>query len=208
MIRSRLLTTLALAGAGLALSACVTIFPKTKPVQMYRFEAATPTAAAAADTAGQTMPIAVGRAPTSFERGAEGDRILTVTGDQVAYIAGGRWVSPAAVLFDAAESQAFDQSQTRLRLDRRGELNLAPVSLRLDVESFEVRYDGGAPTVVVRVEASLTRTADRKIIAVRAFESRQTPQADRIGAIVTGYDAAVSDVLSQIVTWTAAETPT
>jgi cholesterol transport system auxiliary component len=199
---------LALTGSltlSVALAGCVTLFPTTKPAQLYRFDVA---ASEAPQAAGAAAPFSVYRAPTNFNRGADGDRILTMTGDQAAYVAEARWIAPASVLFDEAESHAFDQSSGSARLGRRGELVSAPVSLRLDVEAFETRYadaPGGAPTVVIRVRANLTHIADRKALAVRMFESRKKVDDNRVSAIVPGYDAAVTDVLSQIVTWTNAE---
>jgi cholesterol transport system auxiliary component len=193
---------IALAALAASLGGCVTIFPKTIPSQLYRFQvAAAPEAAAPASGA----EVSVVRAQTSFVRGAEGDQILTSNGDQVAYIAGARWVAPAASLFDEAESQAFDQSGSRVRLARRGEFVSAPISLRLDVGAFEARYLDGptaAPTVVIKIRAIITRVADRRVLAVRDFESRKPAGENRVGPIVTGFDAALSDALGQIVGWT------
>ncbi len=187
---------------GAGLTGCVTVFPKAIPAQMYRFDVSPSETPPTPSTA---TPFSVYRAPTSFNRGADGDKILTMTGDQAAYVAAARWVSPASVLFDEAESRAFDLSGGPARLGRRGELVSAPINLRLDVEAFETRYADGpaaAPTVVVRVRANLTRVVDRKTLAVRVFESQKKVADNRVSAIVPGYDAAVSDVLGQIVAWT------
>jgi len=196
---------IAIAATSLGLAGCVTLFPKTVPAQLYRFQVAAPNTAPAPDPG---AVISISRAPTSFDRGAESDQILTATGDQVAYISGARWVAPAASLFDEAESQAFDQSASRVRLARRGELVNAPVNLRLDVGAFEARYLDGPtapPTVVVRIRAIITRTADRKVLAVRNFESLKPASDNRVGPIVAGFDAALSDALDQIVSWTDAQ---
>lgn len=185
----------------LGLGGCVTVFPKVKPSQLYRFDVTAPPAASEAGGGG----FAVYRAPTTFAHGAETDRILTLTGSEAAYIAEARWIAPASALFDEAESHAFDQSAGPAHLGRRGELLNAPVSLRLDVEAFEARYLDGAsaaPTVVVRVRAGLTRTSDRKLVASRIFESRKKADGNRIGAIVPGFNAAITEVLGQIVDWT------
>ncbi len=192
---------IALAGLGLALSGCITLFPKSIPAQLYRFEVAPP---AQPTSAPQTV-VSVLRAPTSFAHGAEGDQILTSTGDQVAYISGARWIVPAVNLFDQAESSAFDQYATRVRLAQRGEILNAPMSLRLDVETFEARYADGAsaaPTVVIRIHAILIRTADRKVIAASTFTSRKAAEANRVSAIVPAFDAALTDILGQVVAWT------
>lgn len=190
----------------LGLGGCVTVFPKSKAAQLYRFDVAAidPAAPAPAEGAG----FSVFRAPTSFAHGSDSDRILTVTGDQVAYVAEARWIASAAVLFDEAESHAFDRSGGPAHLGRRGEALNAPVALRLDVDAFEARYlDGSAapPTVVIEIRAGLTRTSDHQLIASRIFEARKKVAENRVGEIVPGFDAALSDVMGQIVAWTDAE---
>ena len=209
MIRSTLsrrLLTCAGLSAGLALGGCVTLLPKTAPVQLYRFDVAE--AGQADQAVANSAAIWVHRAPTSFARGAEGDQILTITGDQAAYIAGARWVAPAGALFDDAESHVFDRSSGPVRLGRRGEVGAAALNLRLDVETFEARYvegAGSAPTIVVQVRASLDRVADRTPVATRMFESRKKASSNNVGAIVPQFDAALSEVLGQVVDWTNAE---
>ena len=190
----------------MGLSGCVTVFPKSKAAQLYRFDvaAADPATPAPVDGAG----FSVSRGPTSFAHGSDTDRILTVTGDQVAYIAEARWISSAAALFDEAESHAFDRSGRPAHLGRRGESLNAPVALRLDVDAFEARYlDGPSapPTVVIEIRAGLTRTSDHQLMASRIFESRKKVSENRVGEIVPGFDDALSDVMGQIVTWVTAE---
>ena len=69
-------------------------------------------------------------------------------------------MSPAEILFDAAETRAFDADGGPARLIRRGEVAGAVAELRLDVERFEVSYPGNlkaAPTVEVEVHAVLVQ---------------------------------------------------
>lgn len=198
MSRSKSLSIAALIGGGVVLSGCVTVFPKTPPAQLYRFDVEAD-AAAAPTPAGQAFDVA--RMSTIFDQAAAGDRILTSTGDQAAYIAGARWVSPAAVLFDEAEAKAFDTAGGPARLLRRGG---APVSLQLDVQTFEAVYSGAsnaAPTVVVRVHGRLVHAGDRQVLGDRIFESRKPASDNRVGAIVQAFDSATSDALGQIVAW-------
>ena len=103
----RPLLRLAVVGAcALALSGCISLLPKSKPAQLYRFGAAPAAAPAATPHA-----IAVFRTNGSFQGEAADDRILTVTGGKAAYIAESRWVAPADVLFNEAVANAFDASQ-------------------------------------------------------------------------------------------------
>jgi cholesterol transport system auxiliary component len=202
-MRSRLIAAAALAAVGsLALSGCITIFPKATPVQLYRFglePAKAPPAAGA--------PFNLQRSPLQFAREAQSDAILTATGPQTAYIGGARWVGPAVVLFDQAVDRAFDAAGGPARVVPRGELGSGGVNLRLDVETFEARYPagGGAPTINVEVHALLVKAVDRSIIAERLFSVQKPAEADRVSAIVRAYDDAVRDSIGQIVTWTEAE---
>ncbi len=188
----------------LSLGGCISLFPKATPSQLYQF-GVTPDeapASAQAPVAGPTFNVM--RMTLNFARPADADRLLTVTGTEAAFIAAARWSAPAMVLFEEAEQQAFDQSNGPARLLRRGEPAAAPVSLALDVESFEARYDDpkAAPTVVVTVHALLTNSLDRKVLGDQTFVSRVPASDNRVGAIVEAFNTATTQVLNQIVGWT------
>lgn len=187
-------------GAALALSACVSVFPKQQPATMFRFGYTTPPAAAPA--AGQ--PFGVIRAVTSFDRAAAAERILTVDGGEAAYIKGSRWVSSASVLFDEAVTRAFDGAGGPARLIGRGEVVRADYVLKLDVRGFEARYDHGAkaaPTVVVVVHADLDRVNDRVAVGSRTFTAEIPASDNRVSAIAAAFDQGVSKVLGDLVQW-------
>ncbi len=156
MTRGAMLVAVASLGAG-----CISLFPKADPAQLYRFGATTP----------QLQEIPSGEPgfgvllmATGFDRAAAGDRILTVTGTQAAYIKDARWVTSSVALFDSALQRAFDADQGPARLVDRAEIARIDYVLKLDVRTFEARYDHGqaaAPTIVVEVHAALDRTQDR-----------------------------------------------
>jgi cholesterol transport system auxiliary component len=196
--RRALIATLALP---LLLGGCISVFPKAKPVQMYRFGDQT---AAPATAPPVSAPVAVLKGPIAFPPATGGDRILTTTGAENAYIGEARWVAPASSLFDEALLKAFDAPGAP-RLVARGESLAAPSALRLDVRAFEARYPG--PTVHVQVRASLIRTADRSLIGERMFDA-EVPAADnRQTAIVAAFDQAVGQVLTSLRDWTAQTAP-
>jgi cholesterol transport system auxiliary component len=195
----RLLT---LGACAVALSGCISLLPKSKPAQLYRFGPVP--AAGAPGVATRPNAVAVFRTNGTFPGEAGDDRILTVTGGKTAYIAQSRWVAPAPVLFDEAVSQAFDTSP--VRLIARGQQGRFAYALRLDVRNFEARYASGrgaAPTVVVRVHAALSRS-DQTIVGEQIFEASVPAADNRVGAIVGAYDRAVSEVLGKLVAWTEA----
>lgn len=196
------LKTVALAAAlvlPVALGGCISLFPKTKPVQMYRFGDAAPAPSASAGPG-----VLVLKGATVFPPAAAGDHILTVTGAQTAYIAGATWVSPAAVMFDAALLRAFDAPGSA-RLVERGEPLAAPSTLRLDVRAFEARYPG--PSAVVQVRATLIRNADRSLIGEKMFDVTVPAADNRQGPIVAAFDEATVKVIADIRNWTSATAP-
>ncbi|MBW8813978.1 MAG: membrane integrity-associated transporter subunit PqiC [Caulobacterales bacterium] len=189
-----------LACAALSLSGCISLLPKSKPAHLYRF--GEPVAAAAPDMPART--VGVFRSNGAFQRESAGDRLLTVDGGKVAYIAQTRWAAPATVLWDEAVLAAFDADPGPVRLISRGEPASAAYVLRLDVRNFEARYDHGpkaAPTVLVRVRAAMTRGTDKQL-AEKIFEASVPARDNRVGAIVPAYDKAVGEVLKAIVAWT------
>ena len=189
-----------LAACAAALSGCISLLPKTKPAQLYRF--GSPAAAAAPATPSPRRTVAVYLSNGSFQEESSDDRILTMTNGKAAYIGESRWVSPAQVLFDEAVSRAFDASP--VRLIAAGQPGRFAYAMRVDVRTFETRYDAGAkaaPTVVVSLHAALTR-ADQSSVGEQDFEARVPASDNRIGAIVAAYNTAVGDVVGEIVAWT------
>ncbi len=190
----------ALLAIGLSLSGCVSLFPAAKPVQLYRFGEAAPAVAGPPPAA-----VTIGKGPIVFPSDAGGDRLLTVSGDQAAFIADARWIEPASLLFDEAVTAAFDQPGSP-RLAIQGESG-ARASLRLQVRRFEADYDHGpqaAPTVQIAVNAVLIRGADQSLAGEKLFVVREPADDNRVGAIVAAYSRAVAQAAGQVRDWTAA----
>lgn len=188
--------------SALALSGCVSLLPKAKPANLYRFGQTPPAAGAPAGAV--TGNVVVFRAIGSFQRESAGDRLLTITGAKAAYVAQTRWVAPAVTLFDEALLTAFDRDNGPVRLLSRGEAGKAAYALRIDVRNFETHYDQGAdaaPLVVVRTRVTLTTNDDRTLVAEQYLESQVRAGDNRVSAIVAAYDQAVTEVMGKLTTW-------
>ncbi len=199
------LKSLAVVSVAVGLAGCVSLFPKAKPAQMYRFGVAAAPSTAVAPTGAR-----IARTPTAFTLPAAGDRMLTVNGQEIAYIAEARWVAPAALMFDDAVERAFDGRPTGPRLITRGDLQTADVALRLDVDTFEARYLGGmeaAPTVVVSMRATLVRSRDRTVLGEKVFTAQKRAVDNRVGPIAEAYDEAVQESIGGMVDWVAGTMP-
>lgn len=188
-----------LAAAASLLAGCISLFPKADPAQLYRFGATTPQPQGMASGA---PSFGVFLAATGFDHAAAGDRILTVSGTQAAYIKDARWVTSSVGLFDSALQRAFDADQGPARLVDRAEIAPIDYVLKLDVRTFEARYDQAAsPTIVVEVHAALDRTHDRIVVGDRSFKASVPASDNRVGAIAEAFDQAVARILGELVAW-------
>lgn len=198
-------TALRIGGAALlalSLSACISLFPKSKPAQLYRFDGTPPSAEQSAGRPAARHGVV--KTGGTFARAASGDRILSITGSEAAYIAESRWVSPAVTLFDEALARAFDVNAGAARLVSRGEASRADYALRVDVTRFETVYDRGpkaAPMVAVALRMTLTK-ADRTLVASDLLEAQARASDNRVSAIVEAYNKTVGEVLNGLVAWT------
>ncbi len=174
------------------------MFPKEKPDELYRFGDDVP---APQPASGPTF--AVRSAGITFDQAAAGDLILTSEGDRVAYVAGGRWASPASVLFRAAVARGFG-TNGQARLIEPGEAGRPQYTLRLDVSRFEARYEHGqtaAPTVTVSLRATLIKTDDPSQAAAQEFDAAVPAGDNRIGAIADAFGQATDQVVTKLVGW-------
>ena len=195
----------ALATAAL-LTGCISVLPKENPAQLYRFGA--PAVANIPTPPPGQVRFTVLMTPLSFDRAAAGDRILTMNGQQAAYIRGSRWVTSANALFEAATVSAFDADDGPARVLARGEAAHPDYALKLDVRSFEARYEQGPaapPTVVIELYAALGQLSDRTPVGERIFRATVPAADNRVGAIAAAYDQAVRKVLGEMVTWVDAK---
>jgi len=194
------LRSLTMAVAAVALTGCISLFPKTKPAGLYRFGHA----AVESSRPVTEKSFGVYKTPTVFTRAAMSDRLLSVTNGEAAYISDARWVSPAIVLFDEAVARSFEADGSQARLVTRGEALKAAMALRLEVRSFETDYVDGPkapPEVLVEIRAVMTRSNDRALLGDKVFVARVKAADNRLSAIVPAYDQAVGQALSEIVDW-------
>jgi cholesterol transport system auxiliary component len=198
------LVTLAAVAASALLAGCVSLVPKAEPAQLYTLGAAGEGGAAADTVPSGPSRVSLSLGRVEFAPAAAGDRLLTVDGNQAAYISGARWVSPAEELFRQSLMRAYGGQAQKVRLVDRRAAGVASLLLDLRVDSFETRYDHGsnaAPLVVVEVSARMVRYPDRAVVSERSFRSEQRAKANRVGAIVPAYDAALDAVLGEMVSW-------
>jgi cholesterol transport system auxiliary component len=180
------------------LGGCITLFPKEKPAQLYRFDVSLPQAPAASGA-----PFAVRVGAVGFDPAASNDRLLTVNGDEVAYLGGARWETQASELFGEAVEHGFNTAGGRARLVGLGPAK-AEFRLTLQVSRFEAEYLNGpsaAPTIVVHLHATLERQSDLSVVGEKEFDATAPAADNRVGPIVAAYEAATTQVVGALVAW-------
>jgi cholesterol transport system auxiliary component len=192
----RVVTVCVAASAALALGGCVSLWPKTPPVQLYELSPEVE----AAPTAGSGRPaVDIRLESVRFQQAAAGDRILTVHDDQAAYIGGARWVSPAETLFEEGLGRAFAQHARGVRLVPHSAAAGISYALSVDVDTFQVRMVGGTPTVETALRARLIRFPEGKIVLDQRIDVTRKADADRVASIVRAYDVALGAALTTLV---------
>jgi cholesterol transport system auxiliary component len=205
-LRPRAVLAVSALATAIALSGCISLLPKSKPAQLYRFGATTQEATAPAPSANT---FGVLKPPAAFQREAAADRIMTINGTQVAYVSAARWVTPANVLFDEAVTQAFAADNGPARLQSRGDPRKADYTLRLMVRTFEARYTHGpksAPDITVTIDAALARN-DRTVARETTFTTTVQAGDNRVGPIVDAFNHSLDKLLPQLTQWVDAAGP-
>jgi len=198
------LKTATVFGAAIALTGCVTLLPKTKPAQLYRFGYTPELVEQKAEAAG-TAGRAVGMAPTgivfgtvTFPQDSAGDRIVTVEGSEVAYVAEARWTSAASGLFKDAISTGFARGGQSVTLEPRGP-TAANFRLDISVRKFETDYKRNRPTVSVALDARLIRLSDRMVVGQKFISADIPVRKSDMSLMADGYNEATTQVVTSLI---------
>jgi len=183
--------------ATLAMSGCA-LMNGGKPSMLYRLGAS-----AGADPVAATpsaLPIVILYPGSSFARPSEGDQILTVTGNEAAYIAQARWVAPAKEMFDSETIRQLQRGPVPVSVLRAGDPPRSAYVLAIDVSRFDAEYasPGTVPVVVVDGRAKLMRVADRQVVGDWPVTAREPATDNRVSAIVAAFDRATVSVTSRV----------
>lgn len=188
----------------LPLGGCVTLLPKQKPVNLYRFSY--DPAALGKDNGVRPAPqnptvIPVALNIVMFPQASAGDRVLTSENDQLSYVADSRWAVPAQVLFTEALSDGFARAGRGLELETRGP-GAAAYRLELDVRKFETDYHHGKAMVCVDMDARIVRISDHGIVGQRYVTADVGLQHNNMTDMVEAYDKATTEAVMTLIDFT------
>lgn len=132
------------------------------------------------------------------------DRIAIQTAPlEVTYYADSRWADRPAEMLQRLLVQAFENDGARAGVGLPGRGVRPDYMLLTELRAFQAELTPGQslPLVRVRVHAQLVGDRDGRIVAAQEFEQVVPATATDVRAVVHAFDAAVDQVLGDIVTW-------
>ncbi|MCO3075264.1 ABC transporter [Pseudomonas aeruginosa] len=188
--------------AGLAalatLGAC-SILPEAQVLQVYLLPVHNPPASAAARPGDPQRPV--DRPRTSLVLELSSIHISEPT-DEISVYQGARWSDPAPSLLRDRLMQAF-QADGRVRGLSSDDSNLqADFELGGDLRAFQTEYPNGQASALIRYDARLVRTDDKRVVASRRFEVSQPVDGKKVAAVVSAFGKAGDTLSAQVLDWT------
>ena len=185
--------------AGLAalatLGAC-SILPEAQVLQVYLLPVHNPPAPRGRSTGRCGSP---GRVPAWCWRARASQR---PHGDEISVYQGARWSDPAPSLLRDRLMQAF-QADGRVRGLSSDDSNLqADFELGGDLRAFQTEYPNGQASALIRYDARLVRTDDKRVVASRRFEVSQPVDGKKVAAVVSAFGKAGDTLSAQVLDWT------
>lgn len=168
-------------------------------LQVYLLPVHNPPASAAARPVDWSLRIA--RPRTSLV--LESPRIaVRPHGDEISVYQGARWSDPAPSLLRDRLMQAF-QADGRVRGLSSDDSNLqADFELGGDLRAFQTEYPNGQASALIRYDARLVRTDDKRVVASRRFEVSQPVDGKKVAAVVSAFGKAGDTLSAQVLDWT------
>ncbi|MCO2329663.1 ABC transporter [Pseudomonas aeruginosa] len=151
----------------------------------------------------QVYLLPVHNPPASTSLVLESPRIaVRPHGDEISVYQGARWSDPAPSLLRDRLMQAF-QADGRVRGLSSDDSNLqADFELGGDLRAFQTEYPNGQASALIRYDARLVRTDDKRVVASRRFEVSQPVDGKKVAAVVSAFGKAGDTLSAQVLDWT------
>lgn len=133
----------------------------------------------------------------------DSERILVRSSDHaLAYLSGGQWAARLPSMIQARLVQSFENTHSLSRVARPGDRIVPDYQLDCEIRAFEFDADGAQ--VTVEMEVKLVDDHSGKIIRSQTFMQHRPQASAEPKAVVAALNEALSDVMSQMIVWTAA----
>ena len=134
----------------------------------------------------------------------DSERIVVATGPRLSYYPDAQWPDRMPKVYQAKAIEAFEKSKRAKAVGRPGEGLSIDYQLLTDIRAFEYRpnADNKGGTAHVEVFVKVMDDRNGRIVAVKTLTGDAPVSEDTAEAVVAGVDAALSNVLVELVRWT------
>lgn len=131
----------------------------------------------------------------------DSQRIVVTRGSLVAYYPDAQYADTLPRVVQARIIEAFEQTKQARAVGRPGEGLSIDYQLLTDIRTFgyEAATNGG--NAVVEISARMMNDRNGRVVAFRVFRAEVPVAADDAAAVVAGLNAALDQVLRDMVTW-------
>ncbi len=136
---------------------------------------------------------------TTALRALDSERIMVTTGAQVTYYPDAQWPDRLPKVIQTKTIQTFEASKRARAVGRPGE-GLS-IDYQLFTEARAFQYDSGARVARVEIYAKLLNDRNGRVVAAKLFSAEVPVSSTSAPAIVGSLDAALSQVLVEMVQW-------
>jgi cholesterol transport system auxiliary component len=135
-------------------------------------------------------------------RNLDSERIVVVTGPKISYYPDAQWPDRLPKVLQARAIEAFEQSKRARAVGRPGDGLSIDYQLLIDIRSFQYVTDGNGGYAHVEISAKILNDRNGRVVATKILTGEAPVERDTAVAVVAGVNAAMNDVLIDLVRWT------
>lgn len=132
----------------------------------------------------------------------DSERIVVSSDSRITYYPDAQWADRLPAVFQAKAIEAFEQSQRARAVGRPGEGLSIDYQLLIDIRAFEFASSGNRGVARIEVSAKILNDRNGRVVATRVFKGEAPAARDEAGYVVAAVDAALNQVLIDLVRWT------
>jgi cholesterol transport system auxiliary component len=188
-----------LAGLALAPAACSGLLPQgSAPPKLYRLTPVSEFPPRGPRLSGQILvDVPASTAALDSDRIALSRSPVTLD-----YFADAAWTDRAPLMVQSLIVQSFENSARVSAIARESLALKADYVLLPELRHFEAEYaDAGPPAAHIQIGLKRVKMPERAIAGQQSFEARKAASENQMPAIVDAFNAALHEVMGQIVQW-------
>ena len=135
----------------------------------------------------------------------DSENIVVTSGPTISYYPDAQWSDRLPKVFQARAIEAFEQSKRARAVGRPGEGLSIDFQILIDIRSFAFVSHGNRGTGRVEVFAKLVNDRNGRVVATRKFVGEALVGRDDAKDVVAGLNAAMDQVLVELVGWTISQ---